>query len=290
MDGELERRRQLTFRQAEGLDPLPRQLEPREIDAGMRVRLFKVVYDEITADARNGYLGSRWAAILRGYSLQVLNVFPDDFTTSVAWWRKELRSTFEHRSYADVLDATQFLLRRHPYGEPFGRKLEAALIESRSAYRVFGDTIAPISSEAEATVVAKAFAELKQSQMDGAQAHLRQAAEALSAGEWADSVRESVHALESVVRQLGKSNSVDDALRRLASKGHINPNMKAGFGRLYNYTSDEKGIRHPLLEDGDAKVDEADALYMFGASAAFVSYLLAKGRRAGLLASDSASH
>jgi hypothetical protein len=39
----------------------------------------------------------------------------------------------------------------------------------------------------------------------------------------------------------------------------------------------------PLLEEGDAKVDEADSLYMFGASAAFVTYLLRKGEAGGLL-------
>ena len=105
----------------------------------------------------------------------------------------------------------------------------------------------------------------------------------MTAGQWADSVRESINAVESVVRLLGSSKSVDDALKSLANKGHINKNMSAGLGRLYNYTSDEQGIRHPLLDDGDAKVDEADALYMFAASAAFVTYLIGKGQTAGLL-------
>jgi hypothetical protein len=34
---------------------------------------------------------------------------------------------------------------------------------------------------------------------------------------------------------------------------------------LYGYTSDQKGIRHPLLDDGTADVDEADAMFMIGA-------------------------
>lgn len=38
-----------------------------------------------------------------------------------------------------------------------------------------------------------------------------------------------------------------------------------------------------MLEDGDAKVDEVDALYMVGAAAAFISYLIGKGRAAGLI-------
>jgi hypothetical protein len=58
--------------------------------------------------------------------------------------------------------------------------------------------------------------------------------------------------------------------------------MKAGFGSLYGYTSDEQGIRHALLEPS-SNVDDADALFMIGACAAFVSYLISKARSAGLL-------
>jgi hypothetical protein len=59
--------------------------------------------------------------------------------------------------------------------------------------------------------------------------------------------------------------------------------LKAGFNSLYGFTSDEKGIRHPLLELPSANVDETDALFMIGACAAFVSYLINKSRAAGLL-------
>jgi hypothetical protein len=63
----------------------------------------------------------------------------------------------------------------------------------------------------------------------------------------------------------------------------MHPAMKKGFTSLYAYTSDEKGIRHALLDDRAAKVDEADALFMLGACAAFVSYLINKARSSGLL-------
>jgi hypothetical protein len=59
--------------------------------------------------------------------------------------------------------------------------------------------------------------------------------------------------------------------------------MKAGFGSLYGFTGDAKGIRHPLLESAAAQVDETDALFMIGACAAFVSYLINKARAAGLV-------
>ena len=45
---------------------------------------------------------------------------------------------------------------------------------------------------------------------------------------------------------------------------------------LYGYTSDEKGIRHALLNDDEARVDRDDAVFMLGACAAFASYLWRK--------------
>jgi hypothetical protein len=79
------------------------------------------------------------------------------------------------------------------------------------------------------------------------------------------------------------ATTLNPALDKLAKAGHVHPALKAGLSKLYGYTSDEPGIRHPLLEDGDAKVDETDALFMISACSAFVSYLISKARTAGLL-------
>jgi hypothetical protein len=118
---------------------------------------------------------------------------------------------------------------------------------------------------------------------NGARAHLRKAAEELTAGHYADSVRESIHAVEGVARILESSASLSGALDRLEKSVKIHAAMKRGFLSLYGYTSDEDGIRHALLDDGTAKVDETDALFMIGACAAFVSYLINKARSAGVL-------
>jgi hypothetical protein len=76
---------------------------------------------------------------------------------------------------------------------------------------------------------------------------------------------------------------VSGALAPLEQKAKIHGSLKEGFNKLYGYTSDAQGIRHALLDEGDANVDEADAFFMFGACAAFVSYLINKAQTAGLL-------
>ena len=145
--------------------------------------------------------------------------------------------------------------------------------------------ISPIGSEAEREAIAKAFADLVDAEFEGARAHLRNAAQHLTAGEFADSVRESIHAVEATARVLEPSAALNSALGRLENSAKIHKALKHGFSSLYGYTSDEKGIRHPLLDDGTARVDETDALFMIGACASCVSYLINKARTAGLLTS-----
>jgi hypothetical protein len=78
-----------------------------------------------------------------------------------------------------------------------------------------------------------------------------------------------------------------DALGKLEKSVSIHGGLRSGFLSIYGYTNDEKGIRHPLLDDAQAKVDEADALFMIGACASFVSYIIHKARLAGALSQTS---
>jgi hypothetical protein len=111
----------------------------------------------------------------------------------------------------------------------------------------------------------------------GARVHLLSAGELLTAGNWAESIRESIHAVESVVRALEPdASSLAKALSNQEKSQKIQASLKAGFGSLYGHSSDEKGIRHPLIDEPVAAVDETDALYMFGACGAFVTYLIGK--------------
>jgi hypothetical protein len=159
----------------------------------------------------------------------------------------------------------------------------------RAAYRVLDrDTIMPIGSDTELETLKRAFADLAAAEFHGARAHLRKAAEELTAGRYADSIRESINSVEATARVLAPNASgLNSALDRLESKVKVHNKLKHGFTNLYGYTSDERGIRHPLIDDGTAKVDETDALFMIGACAAFVSYLIGKARSTGLLNSKA---
>ena len=111
--------------------------------------------------------------------------------------------------------------------------------------------------------------------MDASTAHLRDASGCISDGDWAGAVRESIHAVESVARQLdpAASGTLGPALASLKKRGRLHPALKKAFSELYGYTSDEQGIRHSRLDEAKSQVGQDEAVFMLGACASFASYL-----------------
>ena len=107
--------------------------------------------------------------------------------------------------------------------------------------------------------------------------------EHLTAGRYADSISHSIHAVESVARVIDPSanKKLSSALDSLERTGRLNhPALKNAFNILYGYTSNEKGIRHALLERDAADVGLDEAMFMFGACASFAAYLVKKHQKA----------
>jgi hypothetical protein len=96
-------------------------------------------------------------------------------------------------------------------------------------------------------------------------------------------VKESISAVESVARVLGKEDSqgLASALDELSKKTNVHGALRAGFVKLYGYTSDEDGIRHAILDEPNVGSDEAK--YMIVSCSAFVNYLISKAQSADLL-------
>lgn len=280
-------RMQLTFEQAEGIEPLPAQLRLKEISPQLRAALWHRIYRDLINSVASGgsYLGKTWVSILKDEHVYRQHGMVDDFNPIARKAIPNVRAIFEHKDYSAIFGWIEFVL-KHPACPPgLPNDIEGILRGCRAAYRVLDKkVICPIGSEAEHTTITKAFADLAGKQFGGARAHLGKAASHLTAGAYADSVRESIHSVEAVGRALDPSADVlSKALKKLEQKISIHTAMKNGFTSLYAYTSDEKGIRHALIDDSAARVDEADALFMLGACAAFVSYLINKARSSGLL-------
>jgi hypothetical protein len=275
-------RKKLTFEQAEGAAPLPSQLELKEISPQMRAMLFAFIHEDISVYDRQ--VKDPWRTILEDHHVYRLHRMIDEFDSGWLEQREYIKHLISGGDYLAVLGFLQWVMRHPSCPSNFSRNIDRILSISRAAYRVVdGKTIAPISSPEEKDTLDKAFSALRSPEFNGAREHLRKAAEQASAGQWADSVRESVHAVEATARTLAPgAKGLEPALQKLEQTASIHAALKRGFAAIYGFTSDEKGIRHPLLDEANAKVDEVDALFMLGACAAFVSYLINKGRKAGL--------
>ena len=106
--------------------------------------------------------------------------------------------------------------------------------------------------------------------------HLRQAAEHIRSRKYADAIRESIHAVESVARSISPdaNKTLGPALNSLEKAGLLkHPALKEAFSKLYGYTNDEPGIRHALDNKDTADVGVDEAVFMFGACASFAAYL-----------------
>lgn len=94
--------------------------------------------------------------------------------------------------------------------------------------------------------------------------------------DYENSIKESISSVEAMVKIItGDQKAVlTKALDKIESKGiPIHPQMKEGFKKLYNYTSDQSGIRHSSKEGGVSSTYE-EAKFMVVACTAFNNYLL----------------
>lgn len=278
-----------TFSQREGIEEVPVQLKPKEISRTAANLLWHVVNKSIEASTRAGtmdsYIAKPWFTIIRDWLVRQ-GMRSDEISVSWNSVKASILPMFMGvGQYHLPLGFIEFVLHHESRPANFNEEVGQALIESRMAYRVVDNDLLPIFSDEEAVTIEKVLNDLTLTPYAGARKHIKNSVQALVAGNFADSVRESIHAIESVASLLAQKSKSElgPALNALDEKKVIHGALAEGFKKLYGWSSDEKGIRHALLEDGDSKVDVADAAFMLGASAAFVSYLINKGRDAGLL-------
>ncbi|MBB4406076.1 MULTISPECIES: hypothetical protein [Agrobacterium tumefaciens complex] len=283
MENEFSYRKELTFEQAEGAAPLPSQLALKEVSDALVAKMWQLFHDEIEKTSGN-WLSPTWSIILKDHYVDRLQQPVDTFDTRAVYAKAHVKHVMFTTEYVKFFGFIQYVLRHPSCPSSLRHRVDLILAKNRAAYRVFdGDTIAPFATEEEGATAAKALDALKSAGMDGARSHLRKAMSELTAGSWAGSIRESIHAVESVARTIAPgANTLGPALTALEKNRVIHSALKSAFGSIYGFTSDAGGIRHALLEKNDAEVDEADAMFMLGACSAFVTYLIQKKRAAGI--------
>ena len=146
------------------------------------------------------------------------------------------------------------------------------------------DNSVPAGTADEGTTIIESLKTLREAGLRGSAEHLREASECINRGDWAGSIRESIHAVESVARQIAPedTDTLTQALNSIDNRRPLHSNLKEGLKALYWYTSDEQGLRHSLLDREKASVGTDEAVFMLGACASFASYLWRKHAAGGV--------
>jgi len=199
----------------------------------------------------------------------------DEFPSSFSKQEERVKAMVYDQPLHKLLDFLEFLLRSRFFPDERKTFFAENFEECLAAWRVVDNMFLPISTEEEASAIKQALREVEGSGPKGARTHLKASADFLAKGKWADSVRESIHAVEATGKSIESGNTLADVLKNLRKKGRpIHPALVDGFLSIYGYTSDEKGVRHSMVNEEVANVGEKEAVFMFGSCASFARYLL----------------
>ena len=273
-----------TFSQAHGYEAMPAMLKLGQLDDKARTRIANVLTDHVDRcqyhEWHSSLVGKYMAVISRDLHCHHHVRSVDSWSNDRDCVAKQFQDDVNKLLFNRVFDMIQFIMRHRECPSSLINDIKTTFSDSNLAYAIddsSSPTIIPMATKAEGESILSSLRELTDAGLEGSASHLRKSSECINSSQWADSVRESIHAVESTAQKIDPSaNGLKSALQSLENRVEFHPALKKAIISLYGYTSDEKGIRHALLNNDEARVDRDDAVFMLGACAAFASYLWRK--------------
>ena len=276
--------RTLTFSQAQGYEEPPRLLALEELGDAARRQLGDLFYTNLPGrtgpDSYARELEGPWRAIALELHLYYWKRPLEEFYGRPRTFLNQCKDVVlcEDIPFNKVFDFLQMIMRHRQCPSGFVDQVQNIFERCRLAYFIDTNgppTILPMATRQEGITIREAMETLSEAGLTGSEAHLRKATELINQRDWSGSIRESIHAIESVARILASEevNSLGAALKSLDKKHPVHPALREGFNKLYGYTSDEQGIRHALIGRPASPSGRDEALFMLGACASFASYL-----------------
>ena len=281
----------LTFSQRYGYEPIPEPMRLEEISDDLRRELWNTVR-ELVISMKSGNFEYSFYGKNEKFIERVLGRYNKTSESEVSIKYNSVMSDFKKgclsSEFNKLLSMLEIIINDRDVDDDFAEKIRHLFEAYGAAYWLdvsrFPYWFIPSTSKEQGEAIRQAIETVVQSGIaGGAATHLRKAVEHLNAGRYADSISDSIHAVESVARVIDpKANkTLGPALDSLETAGLLNhPALKRAFNNLYGYTSDEQGIRHALLEKDAADVGLDEAMFMFGACASFAAYLVNKHQKA----------
>lgn len=263
-----------------GATQLRRQFQIGEADAPLRNAMWNWACWVLESQSSEDYW---WRAARKGMWDEFFHLPVDEVPHATRAAVKQWWTTAE---WYDAYNFVEYLLQNSAhlgsssdaryYAE---RELNKYLERELSGYRSVKHRLVPVTSEVEVAEIERAATTV--AGFEGVAAHINTALKLLGLKPEPDkrnSIKESISAVEAAVKLLSgeKSGGIDKAVSVLEAKAGLHPAFKDALKKLYGYTSDGKGIRHPIMESAD--ISFAEAKFMLVACSAFANLLIDSAR------------
>ena len=300
----------LTFSQANSYEEIPGPLKLEELPKEARTQIWNVFYESLDQSVDRDLMGypyliNPWRDIMSAVHSDYFGLPLDKWGVhlhQIASRFRQVRFTgtprggegqylsqiasalhdhIETQPFYKVFDLILFIMRHSECPSNVIGKMMEVFSRFKLAYIIDDSpppTIIPAATREEGDALLESLQTLREAGLNGGAAHLRNASEYINKGDWAGSIRESIHAVESVAQKIAPgANTLKSTLDNFEKKHRkLHSALKGAFVKLYGYTSDEQGIRHALLDETEADVGMDEAVFMLGACASFASYLWRK--------------
>ena len=276
----------LTFSQRYGYEPLPEPMRLEHISDDLRREIWNALREFLHRDAPIPYFSLSAKKFIERALGTFLKKAEDEIRTDYDTAMTTFRNHLFQAKFNKFLDFVEIMINDEAISEDFVNHIAESFERCAAAYWLDTSShpfrFSPRSSKEQGEATRQAIETIRESGMEGAATHLRQATEHINAQQYADSIADSIHAVESVACVIAQKASATlgqalDSLEKAGLRNH--PALKKAFKNLYGYTSDERGIRHALLDQESADVGLDEAMFMFGACASFAAYLVKKHRQ-----------
>lgn len=284
----------MIFSQRNGIKPVKSFIQIDSIDDELRNNLWNAAYLSYfkpisRGDVRFGNMifpNESINALLEKLQINYFKEPLDTLSSNNQINYNSIKSYFFKCEWYEVYDFIEFITKKYDdeaINENFIRNCNTILEEETSGYRFVGNNITKITSDEEINATENAMKDSHSHVSD----HLKRALELLTDRknpDYRNSVKESISAVESICKMItgNQKATLGRALDEIANQGQIelHANLKEGFKKLYNYTSDSGGIRHAIKDN--STVEYEDAQFMLVICSAFINYLISKSAKAGI--------
>lgn len=265
------------------------ELQTDNIDRGTRNILWNVIAQTIWKQNNSGLIGDS----------RLKNFFTDLWHNFFKWTLDsldgyvhnnihEVKEYFFGCEWHEVYDFLEFIAGTNTlHTAKFVELCNSNLEKEKSAYRIIGKNVVPITEEKEKETLEETLDLAGKNKLFGVKTHIENALSKISdrkKPDYRNCVKESISAVESLCKIIANDEKADlsKALKAIEreKKIKIHPALQGGFIKIYGYTSAADGIRHALL--GKGSLDYEDDMYMLVSCSAFINYLIIKSQKSGI--------